>query len=179
VRHSTYLQYLPAPYQDAVDDEDLEDLDRPSFLERFLMIFESILAPIELTIDNLAQYFDPRLAPPELLPWLAGWVGLELNANWPTERQRQLIAWAVTLYGWRGTRRGLHEHLRLYTGRTPLVVEHFGARTPSIEVTIVADAAEEFDSEIVRQIIEFQKPAHVAYTLRFLTDVTTGAYPQP
>jgi phage tail-like protein len=170
---SSYVQYLPAPYQ----------LD--PFVGRFLLIFESILGPIEQTIDTLASYFDPRLAPPELLPWLASWVGVELDEHWPLERRRQLIVWAARLYGLRGTRRGLREHLRLYTGRTPLIVENFdglrlgqdavlglstqvGSDSPranALHVTVFADASDALDERIVRQIIELEKPAHVAYTL--------------
>ena len=169
---SSYLQYLPSAYQ--LDD----------FTGRFLLIFESVLGPIEQTIDTLASYFDPRLAPRELLPWLAGWVGIELDENWPLERQRQLILWAATLYRLRGTRRGLRQHLRIYTGRTPHIVENFdgmrvgqdaalgvstlvGSEAPrphSIRVTVFADDPSSVDERVVRHIIEFQKPAQVAYT---------------
>jgi phage tail-like protein len=169
---SSYVQYLPAPYQ----------LD--PFVGRFLLIFESILGPIEQTIDTVANYFDPRVAPPELLPWLASWVGIELDEHWPLERRRQLILWAARLYRLRGTRRGLREHLRLYTGRTPLIVENFdgvrlgedamlgvstqiGSDSPrahALRVTVFADPSDSVDERIVRQIIELQKPAHVAYT---------------
>jgi phage tail-like protein len=169
---SSYLQYLPAPFH--------ED----PFVGRFLLIFETILGSIERTVDNVAWYFDPRLTPPQLLPWLASWVGIELDENWPIERQRQLVLWAARLYRWRGTRRGLREHLRLFTGRTPLIVENFdgmrlgqdavlgttsqlgGApRWNWITVTVLADHPEELDERIVRQIIELEKPAHVGYTL--------------
>jgi phage tail-like protein len=153
-------------------------------MRRFLLIFEAILGPIEGTIDNIARYLDPRLTPPELLPWLASWVGLELDENWPIAQQRQLVLWAATLYRWRGTRRGLREHLRLYTGRTPLIVENFpglrvgqdaalgtntrlgeSARPHWISVTVLTDRPDDVDERIVRQIIELEKPAHVGYTL--------------
>jgi phage tail-like protein len=171
---SSYLQYLPAPFHG------------DPFVGRFLLIFESILSPIERTIDNVATYFDPRLTPPELLPWLASWVGLELDENWPIAQQRQLVLWATRLYRWRGTRRALREHLRLYTGRTPLIVENFdgmrvgqdaalgvnstlgagGARPHWIKVTVLSERPAELDERIVRQIIELEKPAHVGYTLQ-------------
>ena len=171
---SSYLQYLPAPFH------------ADPFVGRFLLIFESILSPIERSIDNLASYFDPRLTPPELLPWLASWVGLELDENWPLAQQRQLVLWAARLYRWRGTRRALREHLRLYTGRTPLIVENFdgmrvgqdaslgvnstlgasGARPHWITVTVLSERPAELDERIVRQIIELEKPAHVGYTLQ-------------
>jgi len=168
---SSYLQYLPAPYQTDV------------FLGHFLLIFESILGPIEQTIDMLVHYFDPRVTPAELLPWLASWVGLELDENWPLARRRDLVYWAVTLYRWRGTRRGLRDHLRLYTGQTPLIVENFDglrldqdgvlsenaalgeARQNWLKITVLADRPAELEERVLRQIIEFQKPAHVGYRL--------------
>jgi phage tail-like protein len=168
---SSYLQYLPAPYQTDV------------FLGHFLLIFESVLGPIEQTIDMLVNYFDPRLTPAELLPWLASWVGIELDENWPLARRRDLVYGAVTLYRWRGTRRGLREHLRLYTGRTPLIVENFdglrleqdGALSENaslgephqnwLKITVLANRPTELEERVVRQIIEFQKPAHVGYSL--------------
>jgi phage tail-like protein len=169
---SSYLQYLPAPFH------------ADPFMRRFLMIFETVLGPIERTIDNVAYYLDPRLTPAELLPWLASWVGLELDEHWSLHTQRQLVLWAVSLYRWRGTRRALREHLRLYTGRTPLIVENFSGfrvgqdgglgvntrlgdapRPHWLSVTVLADRPEELDERIVRQIIELEKPAHVGYTL--------------
>ncbi len=170
---SSYLQYLPSPFQ------------TDSFTGRFLMIVESVLGPIERTIDNLALYFDPRLTPEEMLPWLASWVGLELDENWPLAQQRQLILWAARLQRWRGTRRALREHLRLYTGHTPLIVENFdGARLGSdavlglntqlggatarqhwITVTVLSETPEALDQSVLRHIIELEKPAHVGYSL--------------
>jgi phage tail-like protein len=172
-RTSSYLAYLPTPYE------------QDAFIGGFLLIAEGILGPIELTIDNLANYFDPRLAPPRLLPWLGSCVGIELDENWPLDRRRQLVAWAVRLHRWRGTRRGLREYLRLYTGRTPLIVENFdgmrldqdarlgtttrigrGSPRPHwITVTVLADDPAALDEQVLRRIIETQKPAGVGYTL--------------
>ena len=68
---SSYLQYLPTPYQG------------DAFLGRFLRIFESILGPIEQTIEGVANYFDPHLTPVETLPWLASWSAMILEEDWP------------------------------------------------------------------------------------------------
>ncbi len=106
-----YLDYLPALYH---DDE---------FLARFLMLFESFLSPIERQIDHLSFYLDPRLTPPDFLPWLASWLDLTLDERWPEEKQRRLIGAAVSLYRKRGTKRGLQEALELYTGVRPQIVE--------------------------------------------------------
>ena len=109
---SSYLEYLPALYQ---DDE---------FMGQFLLIFESVLKPIENTVGNLAWYFDPLMIPEPLLPWLACWVDLALDPTWPIERRRDLVKSAAELYRWRGTRRGLTEYLRIYTASMPEISEY-------------------------------------------------------
>ena len=76
---SSYLEYLPALYR---DDE---------FMGQFLLIFESILKPIENTVDNLPWYFDPLMIPEPLLPWLASWLDLVLDSTWPLSRRREMV----------------------------------------------------------------------------------------
>src|SRR5436189_6123155 len=88
---SSYLRYLPAPFH---EDE---------FVGQFLRVFETILAPIEQMVDMLPNYFDPWLTPEQLLPWLAGWVGLDLDENWPAARARALLRSMAELHRWRGT----------------------------------------------------------------------------
>ena len=75
-----------------------------------------MLAPVLSTIDNLDAYLDPWLTPPDFLDWLAGWFGLELDATWPEERRRALVANALELGRWRGTVIGLALLVELYTG---------------------------------------------------------------
>lgn len=160
---SSYLKYLPALY--STDD----------FMGRFLLIFESILGPIERTVDNLYYYFDARLTPPEVLPWLASWLGLVLDERWPEARRRELIRAAVELYQWRGTRRGLTEFLRLYTGITPEIVETgVGRKTVTedeafrlvVRLRVPNPAA--LDRAAIEAIIDAEKPAHVGYTLEIV-----------
>ncbi|MCI0869833.1 MAG: hypothetical protein J4O08_08955, partial [Chloroflexi bacterium] len=54
-QRSSYLKYLPAIYADS------------DFMGRFLMIFESVLGPIQNVVDNIPYYLDPKLAPQEAL----------------------------------------------------------------------------------------------------------------
>ena len=169
---SAYLKYLPALYSEN------------EFMGRFLMIFESILGPLEGMIDNMACYLDPALCPEELLPWLASWMGLEIDDSWPLERRRELVGSADYLFRWRGTRRGLREFLRLYTGVEPQITEDFGGigldgehelgqntvlgggNQHVFTVTFEVDDADTINVSRVRQIIEAEKPAHAAYILR-------------
>jgi phage tail-like protein len=170
---SSYLQYLPGLYR---DDE---------FMGQFLLIFEAIMKPLENTVNNLALYFDPLVTPESLLQWLASWADLALDATWPVERRRELVKSAAELYRWRGTKRGLAEYLRIYTGSVPEISEYIpgmrldhetklGINTQlgssgeghHFTVSLELNGNNEVDIDIVRSIIESQKPAHTVYTLQ-------------
>jgi phage tail-like protein len=91
-------------------------LQADDFCVRFTQGLDPVLAPILSTIENLDAYLDPWLTPSDFLDWLAGWFGVELDATWPEERQRGLIANALELGRWRGTVAGLGLLVQLYTG---------------------------------------------------------------
>ena len=113
--HETYLRHLPAIYSnDAVSRQ---------FLVRFLSLFESFFSETESQIAGLPALFDPNAAPKEFLPWLAGWLALELDENWDEAVQRQIIAKAFEMYGKRGTAEGLREALRLFAGVHAIIQE--------------------------------------------------------
>ncbi|MBN1937901.1 MAG: hypothetical protein JW934_24820 [Anaerolineae bacterium] len=181
-----YLQYLPSIYQS-------DDL-----MGRFLMLFESFWSPIDRQIAQIPVYFDPKLTPPELLSWLASWLGLVLNENWSLERRRLLIQSAATLYRRRGTKWALERYLEIFTGVKPVIVEHMahnfrlGAEgklglsialgrenmphtfTVILSLSPVVGAESEAENarlaqehrRLIETIIETEKPAHAAYTLR-------------
>ena len=172
---SSYLDYLPALYRD-------DDL-----MGRFLLIFESIMKPLENTIDNLNLYFDPLMVPEPLLQWLASWFDLALDPSWPLHRRRELVKSGAELYRWRGTRRGLSEYLRIYTGAVPEISEYIPGMSLDPEtklgtdtrlgssgtgfhftVTLYLDEDNDVNDGTVRAIIESQKPAHAGYTLQII-----------
>jgi phage tail-like protein len=169
----SYLDYLPPLYS---DDE---------FMSRFIHIFEDVLNPIEYMINNLELYLDPRLTPEPLLDWLAFWVNMALDPAWPLDRRRELVRSAAWLYRWRGTRKGLAEYLRIYTGTVPVISEYIPGMRLGEEsrlgintrlgssgtgchftVTITVDSTADIDVDTVRSIIDSQKPAHTVYTLQ-------------
>lgn len=179
-----YLHHLPAIYR---EDE---------LLGRFLMLFESFWAPIDRQIDSLFYYLDPKMTPPEFLPWLASWVHLVLDERWPEAKRRRLLHSAVALYRKRGTRQGLEEYLEIYTGAKPQIVEHRAHnfflgqnarlgpgialgrdnRPHTFSVMIRLPATEggtenthsqqELDRRQIEAIIEAEKPAHTSFALR-------------
>jgi phage tail-like protein len=91
------------------------------FTQRFVSGLDDVLAPVLSTLDNVPAYLNPWLAPPDFLDWLARWVGVAVDANWPLERRRAVIARASDLYAWRGTARGLAEAVEAATGVLPEV----------------------------------------------------------
>ena len=116
----TYLKYLPAIYQ--------QDTDSRDFLSRFLPIFESVMLTIEDKISNSSRYYNPLAAPDEFVPWLASWLDFALDDKWPDDKKRRLILRAVSLYKERGTQEGLLDHIEIYSGYRPAIIELFKLR---------------------------------------------------
>ncbi len=179
-RLSSYLDYLPAVYR------------RPE-LGRFLLAFEQILhggistaepgqagpgddVGLSQLLDGLADFFDPTTAPSRFLPWLATWVDFPLWEEWDEDLQRQFLSRAVQLFRRRGTKEGLAELLRIYTGLPVTITEpaphHFEVELMLSDPKLVTgDLLAELNREeaIARALIEREKPAHTTYTLHTIT----------
>jgi phage tail-like protein len=172
---SKLLQYLPGLFSEG---------EESSFLARYLLIFETIFESVDLTISHLAAYFASDTAPEEFLSWLASWVGLVIDDGWPVERRRAVLANAMELHCWRGTIRGLTDHLMLYTGIKPEIIEGgsgfklgrrsrlghqlmlgSGDRSNHFSVIFRVDDVSVFDRNRVSSVIEAQRPAHCTYAL--------------
>jgi phage tail-like protein len=188
-RQSRYLEYLPAFFRDGKDvTPALKDKGASLVgVGEFLLIFEDILQPIENGIDNMPLYFDPLMTPEPLLFWLSSWLGLVLDGKLPVERRRRLVKLASELYRWRGTRRGLSEYLRIYTGSTPEIREHvtgmrldrntrlgvnsqLGGSGQGFHFNVAVPAPPEGELNIgaIKAIIEAQKPAYTTYSLQVI-----------
>ncbi|EDX83220.1 phage tail protein domain [Synechococcus sp. PCC 7335] len=101
---SLYLDFLPDIYR------------RIDIVGRFLKIFETTFEPTVDILDHLWAYLDPLIAPQAMLPFLAHWVGWSFEGPLSLEQQRTLIRYAMEIYRWRGTRRGLRFYLHLASG---------------------------------------------------------------
>jgi phage tail-like protein len=149
---SRYLRHLPAAFQEN------------EFLGRMLMIFESIWEPLEQRQDHFPMYFDPRTCPGSFIPWMASWVGLTLDAQWPEDRRRRLVAEATELYRWRGTPYGLCRMIEVCTGLTPAVRED-PAQPFVFTLTVHIPADSNVRPEVIEDLVRVHKPAHVGYVL--------------
>jgi len=187
-RRSHLLALLPAVFGEG---------EQSSFLARYLLIFETILDEYDRILDNLPAYFAPDIAPEDFLPWLASWVGLTLDEGWPVERRRAVLGRAMELHRWRGTVRGLREHVELFTGVTPEIVERGsgltlgpssrlghqtvlgrGDRPHHFSVILRVPDPDGVDRRRLRVILEAQRPAHTTYALFVLpSDETQGGEP--
>lgn len=156
VTQSVYSRYLPGLYQEN------------DFLQRFLSIFEDIWEPLEQRQDHIEMYFDPRTCPVSFLPWLASWLGLTFNPHWPEARRRRLLAQAMDLYRWRGTRYGLIRMIEVCTGLTPVIIEN--PLEPFVfRIRITGTSENAVDKEFIEELIRIHKPAHAGYILEVNT----------
>jgi len=180
--NGVYINFLPAIFRQA------------DFTNRFLSIFEKTFAPTLQTLDLLWAYLDPLTAPEALLPFLAHWVAWELDNRWSLEQQRRLLRYAVTLYRWHGTQKGLLLYLHLYTGfpldeNLPEAERHISILESATESFVLGSAplgaaaalgggrpyhftvrlrprqSDPIDETLIREIIERYKPAFCTYNL--------------
>lgn len=185
-----YLEHLPAIYRrsDAVGRNLVRDL---------CFVFEHMFDSIDHKLGEGWRYYDPHVAPPGFLDWLAAWSAFTVDLDWPEAQKRALVKRAVDLYRIRGTRRGLALFLKLFTGHEPEITEN---TWPFKGFRLEAEGAEEgarigLDSVVlppvdlahcfivkmpirfedvtpelvirIHQIIQLEKPAHTHYYLKF------------
>jgi phage tail-like protein len=158
-----------------------------SLAQRFTEGLDTVLAPVFLTLDCLDAYLDPWLTPPDFLPWLASWVGIELDETWPDTRRRAIVAAASGLHRDRGTRRGLIAYLRVLTGGEVELTESGGTRwsaepdaappgtaTAQLQVTVrVSDPSSVNRARLDRAVCN-ARPAHLPYQVEVLPLTSAG-----
>lgn len=148
------------------------------FLGRFLLAFEAVLSGLpgrpglQQAVDGIADQLDPATADEDFLPWLAGWVGLTVRADWDTPTRRGFIREIVPLYRLRGTKEGLRRMLTLYTGQ-PVEIDddHVVPHFFTVALTLPQADPEQVRriQEIARAIVDQEKPAHTFYALEVTT----------
>jgi phage tail-like protein len=154
-------------------------LAEDDFTRRFTQALDEVLAPVLLALDGFVAYLDPALAPPDFLDWLAGWVALPIKEQWTVEQRRVLVAHAVELHRWRGTRHGLATHLTLLTGGRVTVEDNGGTIAsvqstdpaaqpvrPYVTITVAIADPSHLDESRLRTAAAEHVPAHVPFTLR-------------
>lgn len=153
---------------------------------------EEAIASIAILFDPIGNESQPvenrQRTGEEFLNWLASWVALSLRDDWEEEAQRRFIGRIVSLYKQRGTKAGMEEMLKTYTGMGVEVYEFIEPLQIGITSTVGVDTAigggpshyfrvkmfvdafepkvKERKEQIARAIIDQQKPAHTYYDLQ-------------
>lgn len=158
-------------------------------LDALLGVMEALHAPAERELAELDATFSPRRCPEAFLPLLARWVSLARphgdggggggpEASDPGRalagspgRLRELVAAAAQLARWRGTARGLVDYLETALGVPGFRVEENvpdASGTPRpFHVRVHAPAGAEPHRDLIRTIVEFEKPAYVTWEVAF------------
>jgi phage tail-like protein len=152
-----------------------------SLAQRFTEGLDTVLAPVFVTLDCLEAYLDPWLTPRDFLPWLASWVGIELDETWPEDRQRAMVAAAARLHRDRGTHRGLAEYVELLTGGEVELVESGGTQwsaesgaaapgtaTPLLQVIVRVSDPNSVNQARLDRAVRDARPAHLPYQVHVL-----------
>lgn len=185
VADQSIVHFLPQLYQRS-------DLTGRSFVRDLLWVMQHIQHETDEKLLNLEQFFDPHEAPSEFLNYLASWVALTLETDWPEAKKRSLIKKAVELYHLRGTPRGLRVYLRIFTGVDPQIIENtwpYSGLVVGLSSTVGVDTVlthrvdpahafvvriplpiHEVDNPTIlriHRIIEQEKPVHTDYYLIF------------
>lgn len=116
----SFLPYLPEIFR-----------DEGGFLDRFLRLLSVPYLDMEKSIDTLSESFDPRVAPPDTLRWLADIMGIPHVGLWGTENLRKLLMDGT--YRRKGRLSALPDFIEHFTGFRPYVTENFRMTTGWVE----------------------------------------------
>ncbi len=186
VSKRSLTRFLPAAYQSGGPGRE------PDFLKRFLWVFQHIYDSVDTQINTIHENFSPTTADDEFLPWLAQWVGLTLDTDWPEAKKRRLLKEAAAHYHQRGTVEAITSLVRLFAEVEPEIREnawpHEGLRvgvhsTVGVDTVVMPPINKAFCFVVrlplgydelgeervarVHQILRAEKPAHTIYCLEF------------
>lgn len=150
----SYLRFLPALYSGAVPTQRRDvarasersvrqwgarDEQRTTAVEvhhadqfrRFLFVFQHLMTTVTEKIDGIPSLIDPMATDPQFLPWIASWVGFDLDEGLSLNEQRELVRRSIRLYRTRGTRAGVEEMVKVLT-RTKVRIEERKKPKPTV-----------------------------------------------
>jgi phage tail-like protein len=173
VKREAIVERLPDVFKQAAAGE-------RNPLAVLLGVMEDLHERDEDILANFGRYVDPRRTTDEFVPYLAAWVDYAWLLLDPPDnpysavqrpftgglgRLRELVAWAAAESKWRGTSAGMVRMLERATGVQGYRVEETvtdasGQQLPFCIRVIVPPQAERY-LDVVRRIVEHEKPAHV------------------
>lgn len=148
------LQFLPGIYH-------------TDFMSRLLGLFESILLPIEWTVDNFDLFLSPATAPSGFLPWLENWFALPPASQWNEQQKRSFLCEAQDIYARRGTRWALSRLLEIHCGCQAKITDTGEKLEPFTFIIELPLRKGQVDLETLSALIDSNKPAYTMYRLEF------------
>jgi phage tail-like protein len=122
------------------------ELGRDQVVAGFVRAFEEIADSVRDQVDDIEHELDVNLASPEMLSYLASWVGLDIDVSRvasddPNTRiaQRRMIKSVGQALVWRGTRRGVETLLEALTDSRVDVIDTGGVFGPGETVPRPSD----------------------------------------
>ena len=116
----SWINYLPSIYQ--------KNRESAEFLDRYLSIFQTLYDDFNNKFENSAVLLEPSATNIDFLHYMAKWLDMSNTHIWSEEKLRKLIHMAPNLFKKCGTRSGIIEIIKLFTGEEPLIVEQWQIR---------------------------------------------------
>lgn len=151
-------------------------LAQDTVLRGFVLALEEIADSVRERVDGIEHQLDVDLASPEMLQYVAAWLGVALEPSETGERQRALVRAAGETVRWRGTRYGVERMLEAATGSRVAVRdgggvhrqgERLGPLDPVVHVRL--DSTGGLTEQQVRSLLESELPvgAELSLEVRF------------
>jgi phage tail-like protein len=177
VKQEAIVERLPDVFKQAATGEG-------SPLAAVLGVMEELHERDEEILAGFGRYVDPRRTTDEFVPYLAAWVDYAWLLLDPPDnpyadvqrpfagglgRLRELVASAASESKWRGTSAGLIRMLERATGvqgyRVEETVLDESKQPLPFRVRVIVPRQAELYLDLVRRIVEHEKPAHVIATV--------------
>jgi phage tail-like protein len=145
-------------------------------LRGMVSAFEEVADTVKSRLDSIEHQVDAGLAAPEMLQFLASWLGLVLEPTEPAPQRRALVRQVGRLLGWRGTRHGVEGLLEAATGVRVTVIDgggifgvHDDIPPPDPVVRVQLDHTGHLTEGQVRRFLEAEVPvgARVELDVRY------------
>lgn len=146
------------------------------FLTRFLGIFQEVATSLAERADEFEHLIDPTVAPPTFVRYMGHWLGVDIDADLPIERQRQFVDAAGDTLALRGTRNGLAALLKTVTLGEVEIVDEGGtfpqeAVPPNDKhVVITIEQLGETPADKLVELIADEIPVDCTFELRVAGD---------
>lgn len=156
------------------------------FMRRYLAVFSSMLQDFQEKIIHVDELLDVEKAPKEFLPYLAGWMGLDVSGDFLEEdRLRLLVKEAYMLNKMKGTRAAFERLTEIVLNEKAIILEKnvlrehsqiedsktynslYGSQPYDVTMLIKTYVPENQKSQLVFLLNQF-KPVRCRLLIRFL-----------